>query len=234
MPHSAFRTSRTTRIGAAAWIVAVVQFLVVQLVVEAGWRTPYSWAENNISDLGNVSCRMWDDSRPRYVCSPLHDVMNAGFAVHGVLLFVGMLLAGACWGRGGISATSRILLAIGAGGWVLVGLVPADVDENLHVGGALLIMGLGNLGLLLTGFSSRSSLFGGLRSVTLSIAVVAVLAAGMFFGQHDPGIGMGGLERIAACALDAWTLVMALAILRARRPDTAREMTSGMCEKALS
>ncbi|MDT0457305.1 DUF998 domain-containing protein [Streptomyces sp. DSM 41527] len=204
-----------TRIGAAAWIVAAVQFLVVQLVVEAGWRIPYSWAANNISDLGNISCRIWDDSRPRYVCSPLHDAMNASFAVHGVLLLVGMLLAGACWGRGGISVSSRILLASSAGGWVLVGLVPADVDENLHVGGALLIMGLGNLGLLLTGFSSRGSLFGGLRSVTLSIAVVAGLAAWMFFGQHDPGIGLGALERIAACALDVWSLVMALVILRA-------------------
>ncbi|WP_177164873.1 DUF998 domain-containing protein [Streptomyces sp. 2112.3] len=222
----------TTRIGAAAWIVAVVQFLVVQLVVEAGWRTPYSWAENNISDLGNISCRIWDDSRPRYVCSPLHDVMNAGFAVHGVLLFVGILLAGSCWGRGGISVSSRILLVISAGGWVLVGVVPADVDENLHVVGALLIMGLGNLGLLLTGFSPRGSLFGGLRSVTLSIAVVTVFAAWMFFGQHDPGIGMGSLERIAACALDAWTLVMALAILRARRPDTAGKMTTLRSDRA--
>ncbi|MER0483637.1 DUF998 domain-containing protein [Streptomyces sp. Edi2] len=215
-----------TRIGAAAWIVAVVQFVVVQLAVESGWRTPYSWAENNISDLGNVSCRMWDDSRPRYVCSPLHEAMNAGFAVHGGLLLAGMLLTGPCWGRGGISASSRILLAVGAVGWIVVGLVPADVDENLHVGGALLIMGLGNLGLLLAGFSSRDSLFGRRRSVTLSLAVAAVLAAWMFFGQHDPGIGLGSLERIAACALDAWSVVMALAILRARRPDNSGGITT--------
>ncbi|MFG2530999.1 DUF998 domain-containing protein [Streptomyces sp. NPDC048516] len=216
----------TTRIGAAAWIVGVAQFVVVQLAVESGWRTPYSWAANNISDLGNVSCRIWDDSRPRYVCSPLHDAMNASFAVHGVLLLAGMLLAGACWGRGGISASSRILLALGAVGWVLVGLVPADVDENLHVVGGLLVMALGNLGLLLAGFSSRGALFGRLRSVTLSIAVVALLAAWMFFGQYDPGIGLGGMERFAAWALDAWSLVMALAILRARRPDNAGEVAS--------
>ncbi|MEU9499707.1 DUF998 domain-containing protein [Streptomyces sp. NPDC048196] len=203
-----------------------MQFFVVQLVVETGWHTPYSWAENNISDLGNVGCRLWDDSRPRYVCSPLHGVMNASFTVHGVLLLTGVLLAGACWGRGAISASSRILLAIAAGGWVLVGLVPADVEENLHVGGALLIMGLGNLGLLLTGFTSRDALFGGLRSVTLPIAVAAALAAWMFFGQYDPGIGLGSLERIAACALDAWSLLMALAILRARRSDTAGDVAS--------
>ncbi|BDM74683.1 hypothetical protein HEK616_81700 (plasmid) [Streptomyces nigrescens] len=230
--HSEYRTSATARIGAAAWVVATVQFFVVQLVVEAGWRTPFSWAKNNISDLGNVGCRIWDDSRPRYVCSPLHGAMNASFAVHGVLLLAGILLAGACWGRGGISVGSRILLAVSAGGWVLVGLVPADVDENLHVGGALLIMGLGNLGLLLTGFSSRDSLFGRLRSITLSMAVAAVLATWMFFGQHDPGIGMGGLERIAACALDAWSLVMALAILRSRRSDNEGEVASLRSDRA--
>ncbi len=224
--YSEYRTSVTARIGAAALIVGTVQFFVVQLVVEAGWHTPYSWSENNISDLGNVGCRLWDDSRPRYVCSPLHGVMNASFAVHGALLLTGVLLAGACWGRGAISASSRILLAIAAGGWVLVGLVPADVEENLHVGGALLIMGLGNLGLLLTGFTSRDALFGGLRSVTLSIAAAAALAAWMFFGQYDPGIGLGSLERIAACALDAWSLLMALAILRARRSDTAGDVAS--------
>ncbi|MFI6791761.1 DUF998 domain-containing protein [Nonomuraea sp. NPDC050383] len=209
------------RIGAAIWIVAAVQFFVAQLVAEYGWRTPYSWAANNISDLGNVHCQIWDASRPRYVCSPLHAVMNAGFVVHGVLLLAGTLLAGACWGRGRIAASARVLLVINAGGWVLVGLVPADVDENLHVLGALLIMGLGNLGLICTGFSPLGSLFGRLRPITLSIAAAAVLGAWLFFSQHDPGIGMGTLERVAAFAMDAWVVVMALAILRAHRSDNA-------------
>ncbi|MFF4607245.1 DUF998 domain-containing protein [Streptomyces sp. NPDC001339] len=204
------------RIGAAAWLLAAVQILVVQLVVESGWHTPYSWAQYNISDLGNVLCQIWDSTRPRYVCSPLHDAMNISFVVHGALLLAGTLLTGACWGRSRISAGARILLAVSAGGWVLVGLVPADIDENLHVLGAMLIMGLGNLGLLCAGFAPADSLFGRLRPLTLAMAALAVLAAWMFFGQHDPGMGMGGLERIAAFALDAWILVMALAILRAR------------------
>ncbi|GAU65705.1 hypothetical protein SSP35_02_00720 [Streptomyces sp. NBRC 110611] len=204
--------SRAARIGAAGWLVAAVQILVVQLVVAAGWDTVYSWAEYNISDLGNVHCQDWDDTRLRYVCSPLHGAMNASFVVHGVLLLAGTLLTGACWGRGRIAVGARVLLTISAGGWVLVGLVPADVDENLHVLGAMLIMGLGNLGLLCAGFAPVDSLFGKLRLITLAMAATAVLAAWMFFGQHDPGIGMGGLERVAAFTLDAWVLVMALAI----------------------
>ncbi|MBZ6472889.1 DUF998 domain-containing protein [Streptomyces griseocarneus] len=219
-PYSGNRVAPAAKAGAVAWIVAATQFLVVQLVVESGWRTPYSWAANNISDLGNVLCGTWDDSRPRYVCSPLHDAMNASFVVHGVLLLAGTLLAGACWGRGGAATTARTLMAVNAGGWVLVGLVPADVDENLHVLGALLIMGLGNAGLLCTGFAPRESLFGRLRAVSLVLAAAAVAAAGMFFAQVDPGTGLGGMERVAAFAMDVWALVMACAVLRAaHRPD---------------
>lgn len=219
--YSENRTSVAARIGAGAWVVATVQLLVVQLVVESAWRTPYSWATYNISDLGNVHCQTWDSSRPRYVCSPLHDAMNASFVAHGVLLLVGMLLAGACWGRSWLSTSARILFLINTGGWFLVGLVPADIDENLHVLGAFLIMGVGNIGLICAGFTPRGSLFGRLRPVTLGIAAAAVVSAWMFFGQRDPGIGLGALERIAAFALDVWTFFMALAIFRAHRSDNA-------------
>ncbi|MEU9113618.1 DUF998 domain-containing protein [Streptomyces sp. NPDC048483] len=211
--HTQVRTG--ARIGAVLWIIAAVQFMAVQLAVGAAWRTPYSWVRNNISDLGNVHCRTWDVSRPRYVCSPLHDLMNTSFVVHGALLLAGALMTGAaCWGRGGMSLTSRILFLIQAAAWGLVGFVPADVDENLHVLGALIIMGFGNLGLLCAGFLRRGSLLGGLRPFTLAVAVVASAAAGMFFGQYDPGIGMGTLERLAAFGTDAWVLVAALAVLR--------------------
>ncbi|MFD7238766.1 DUF998 domain-containing protein [Streptomyces syringium] len=219
--HSETRVSVAAKIGAAAWIVAAAQFLVVHLVVQSAWRTPYSWAGNNISDLGNVQCRIWDDSRPRYVCSPLHAAMNTSFVVHGLLLLVGTLLTGTGWGRGWLSTTARILFALNAGAWVLVGLVPADVNENLHVLGALIIMGLGNIGLVCAGFASGASPFGKLRGITFAVAAPAVVAAGMFFGQYDPGTGLGALERIAAFALDAWTLVMAVAIFRLSRKAEA-------------
>ncbi|WKX71336.1 DUF998 domain-containing protein [Streptomyces sp. XD-27] len=205
------------RIGAAAWIVATAQFVVVQLVVESVWRTPYSWASYNISDLGNVHCQTWDVSRPRYVCSPLHDAMNTSFVVQGVLLLAGVLLTGACWGRGWGSRSARALLIATSAGWVLVGLVPADVNEDLHVLGALLIMGLGNIGLVCAGFAPRASLFGTLRPTTRFMAATAMVATLLFFGQVDPGIGLGGMERIAAFAPGAWTLVMALAVLRSAK-----------------
>ncbi|WP_433205349.1 DUF998 domain-containing protein [Nocardia sp. CA-107356] len=210
------RGTTTAKVGAAAWVVGAVQFLVAQLIVGADWETPYSWKNNNISDLGNVHCQIADESRPRYVCSPLHSVMNASFIALGVLLLVGLLLTGVCWGRGAISRSARILLGMCAGGWLMVGFVPADVDENLHLLGALFIMGLGNIGLVCAGFLPRTTPFGRMRPVTAVIATIALFAAFLFFAQHGPVIGMGGMERVAAFAVPAWTVVVAIAILRTR------------------
>ncbi|QKV90870.1 DUF998 domain-containing protein [Streptomyces sp. NA02950] len=222
VPSPGPRGQLAARAGAAAWILNAAQFLVVQLIVGSRWRTPYSWKRNNISDLGNVHCRMWDESRPRYVCSPLHTLMNTSFVAQGVLLFTGVLLTGFAWGRGAMAWTARILCVISAGGWVLVGMVPADVNEDLHVLGALLIMGLGNIGLLCAGCVREDSVLGRLRAMTLGIAVTAMLGAWMFFAQHGPGIGLGGMERVAAFAPQVWTLVMALAVLHAAEATTHR------------
>ncbi|MER6949454.1 DUF998 domain-containing protein [Nonomuraea sp. NPDC000554] len=220
----------TAMIGAAVWLAGNAQFLLAQVIVGSAWPSGYSWAANNISDLGNVHCQMWDDSRPRYVCSPLHALMNTSFVVQGLLLLAGLLLTGgACWGKGWLQGIARTLLAIDAGGYVLVGLVPADLDENLHLLGALLIMGAGNIGLLLAAFVPRPGLFRDLRTATLAIGLVAVAGAALFFTQHDPGIGLGGTERVAVFTLEAWTLVMAVAVLRARRrprPGTGAPLTS--------
>ncbi|WP_184503554.1 DUF998 domain-containing protein [Streptomyces botrytidirepellens] len=227
------RRQKAAVIGAAAWIVNAVQFLAVQLIVASHWRTPYGWRGNNISDLGNVHCGMWDDSRPRYVCSPLHGLMNASFAAQGVLLLAGTLLTAVHWGRGRVSWSARILFAVSSGAWILVGLAPADVHEDLHVLGALLIMGVGNIGLLLAGCTPRGSLFGRLRAAAFGIGALAVAAAGMFFTRHDPGLGLGSLERVAAFGPQLWTLVVALAVLRAhasrrrRRPNRVGQEMAG-------
>ncbi|WP_431774072.1 DUF998 domain-containing protein [Streptomyces cucumeris] len=214
------------RIGAAAWVLNAAQFLVVQLIAGSLWHTPYSWRNNNISDLGNVRCQMWDESRPRYVCSPLHTLMNTSFAVQGVLLLIGMVLTGFIWGRGAMAWTTRILFAIGAAGWVLVGMVPADVNEDLHVLGALLIMGLGNIGLLCAGCVRKDAPLARVRVVSLTLAATAFLATWMFFARHDPGTGLGGMERIAAGMTQLWTLAVALVALRATGTASSRQVRS--------
>ncbi|WP_405163158.1 DUF998 domain-containing protein [Nocardia sp. NBC_01499] len=210
----------TGRIGAVAWLVGAAQFLIAQLVVGAAWTTHYSWATNNISDLGNVDCRIWDESRPRYVCSPLHAVVNASFLIEGVLLLVGVLMTGAFLGRTAMTRAARVLFAASAVGWVIVGLVPADIDENRHVLGALLILGLGNIGLVCAGFGPATAAFGRARVVSRAFAIAAVLSAVLFFTGHGPVVGIGGMERIAAFAVPAWTVVAAIIALTSGRAQS--------------
>lgn len=212
------------RIGCTAWIVGVAQFFVVHGVVEAAWSKPYSWAQNNISDLGNAHCAVRQEPMPRYICSPEHQLMNVSFIALGILLVAGVALTGSLWRRGGIPVVARVLLA-GAGlGFVLVGLAPADVHENQHVLGALLIMGTGNIGLLLAAFGLANDAPGRLRRATGLLGIAAITAAGLFLSRHYLGLGMGGMERVAVFPLLIWALAVGVRGLTSEEPGHVRRI----------
>ncbi|MDT0611158.1 DUF998 domain-containing protein [Streptomyces lancefieldiae] len=197
------------RIGYCAWISGVVQFFVVHAIVESAWARPYSWSRNNISDLGNARCALQSEPTPRYVCSPDHDLMNVSFGVLGTLLVVGaVLVGGAPWRKGTVATAARSLLAGAGVGFVWAGLAPADVNEDQHVLGALLIMGAGNVGLLLAGFGLTDRVPGPLRRLTSLLGIVAITALGLFLSRHYLGLGMGGMERVAAFPLLVWTVLV--------------------------
>ncbi|WP_406503393.1 DUF998 domain-containing protein [Streptomyces sp. NBC_00212] len=194
------------RIGYSAWIAGVVQFFVIHGITESAWMRPYSWARNNISDLGNVHCAVQREPEPRYICSPEHDLMNVSFIALGTLLVVGVALTGPMWRRGASATVARLLLA-GAGlGFVLAGLAPADVHENQHVLGALLIMGTGNIGLVLAGAGLSNAVPALLRWAAGLLGITAITAFGLFSSHHYLGLGMGGMERVAVFPLLMWTL----------------------------
>ncbi|MFE0652533.1 DUF998 domain-containing protein [Streptomyces sp. NPDC059534] len=197
------------RIGYWAWIVGVVQFFVAHVIAELAWARPYSWARNNISDLGNVHCALQPEPEPRYICSPEHGLMNVSFVVLGVLLVVGAVLtSGVLWRSGRAATTTQWLLA-GAGlGFALAGLAPADVNENQHVLGALLIMAAGNIGLVMAGFALAERIPTPLRWGTGLLGLTAITALGLFLSRHYLGLGMGGMERIAAFPLLLWALAV--------------------------
>ncbi|MFI5844007.1 DUF998 domain-containing protein [Catenuloplanes sp. NPDC051500] len=133
-------TSAMTRAGALCWVVAAPLFLTANVVVGRAWNDPaFSWATNNVSDLGNVTCGIWDTTRPRYVCSPWHTAMNVAFILTAILLIAGLLLT---W-RGGGAARARRASAEGcASGGCEAGRAglgaPADLgvraDLGVHAG----------------------------------------------------------------------------------------------------
>lgn len=194
-----------SKTAAWSWILVAPVFLAANLIAGLPWHPPYSWATGNISDLGNVTCGLWDTTRPRYVCSPWHGVMNAGFLLTAALLAVGSvaLLRG---------RLARVLLLLGALGYAFAGLYPADVNENAHFLAALLIVVVGNVGLILAAFVLPDPR-PWMRDWTLLMGGIAMTATALFFAQAGLGIGVGGMEHVAAFPLHVWATVVGLQTL---------------------
>jgi hypothetical membrane protein len=189
--------SWAARVGALSWI-ACIQFFVAEQVVRLAWTFPYSFTTNYVSDLGASVCSA-------SICSPWHRVMNASFALQGVLIAGGAILTWRQWpavGRIGLG-----LLQVCGVGVIVVGLVPEDTDAGLHRFGAALHFLGGGLAMIAIGSTLRRSF--GWISVGVGIAVVAA-AAELGKGGGTPGqdIGMGALERIAAYGIAGWMVVL--------------------------
>lgn len=219
-----------TPIGAVLLLSAPILFVGAQFLVGSTWSIPYSWSHNNISDLGNVTCGPVGEPE-RHVCSPHHGWMNLAFLVTGLLLAAGI---GAGWrrlGAEGIAVTTKVSVLLCSVGYALAGVYPADVDENLHVLGALLILGPGNIALLATGITSRASPVLFLRISAFVLGATGALGTWMHLSRDYGGLGMGGTERIAAFALLIWLGLVGVRLLASEpaglRPPSSRQQRHG-------
>ena len=206
--------SPLSRLGAWALVLGVAQFFVLHLVVQLAWPEPYSWAHNNISDLGAVGCGPWEGGGGRYVCSPLHAWMNASFVLQGASLLAGLALA-APLRRGALGRTSRAFLFLAALGFVLAGLAPADANEDLHVLAAFAVLFCSNIGLLHAEGSGRAGGTRAVRAHSLTLGTVGLVATALFMGEVYLVFGMGGMERLAVLPLQAWVALVGVRSLRA-------------------
>lgn len=203
--------NRFVRLGAAAWLIATVQFFVVMVVVQLGWNTPYSWGSNNISDLGNVHC---GDFEGRFICSPRHDLMNISFVLGGILFVAGILLTNTAWPKTASSYLIRLLLIATAGGWAIAGLYPADVNEDAHVVlGAFVIFVFGNLALLLCA-RLRTGEISATHRYAVVLGALGLAAMVLHFGHHGLGLGVGGMERVTAFGVPIWLALTGTHLLR--------------------
>lgn len=214
------RMSRLATAGALCWALALPLFIAAGVVAGAAWRDPpYSWAADNISDLGNVTCGVWDGRR---VCSPWHAAMNASILATGVLLAAGILLTWRAAGRGAVLRTGQALLLLAAGGYVLAGWYPADVDGHVHVLGALLVLGAGNAGLAVAGLARHGTALGTVRAFTLSVAGAGLAGAVLFAARRPVGLGLGGMERVAVFPFPLWAWCVGVDLIRCRAVAVAR------------
>jgi hypothetical membrane protein len=176
-----------------------IQFFVLQVVVQWGWTTPFSLAHNFISDLGNTACAPYPAGSTQYVCSPWHGWMNASFVALGISKIGGAPLVRRCFGAGWLPAAGLGLLAVAGCGDILVGLYPENVDIGRHkLGAALTFLG-GNLAIVLLGGALLARRAPRALPVASAAGGILGLAATVLLVQDQfLGLGVGGMERVAA------------------------------------
>jgi hypothetical membrane protein len=199
-------TDRYPLIGPVVW-VSSVQYFVIQMIAGQTYKTAYSLRFNTISDLGNTMCGTYSG---RYVCSPLHNLMNASFIVLGVTMTSGALLIYQEFRRDAMTLIGFSFMALAGFGTLIVGLFPENTVTFLHTSGASLPFVLGNTALIILGVSLAIPKL--LRCYTLLSGLVALTALVFFYTQHYLGIGIGGMERFVAYPQTLWLIVFGLYI----------------------
>lgn len=213
--HIAFVHEQRLRIAGVVWMCAV-QFFVAQAVAQSRWTTPFSLATNYISDLGNTTCGVYTGTGA-FVCSPWHAVMNVSFVLQGVIIALGTVLARPAFAHGCTSNWVSVLLGITALCMVGVGLFPEDVNYRMHVISAGTQFITGNTAMLVFGIAARHGRHWRLfSSFSICFGVLGLAATGLFAQGYGLGLGVGGMERVAAYTLPLW-LIAAGALMAKQR-----------------
>lgn len=203
-------------IGAACWIAALHN-VVVEFLVAAAWPTPYSFARNMISDLGNTACGPFPQigGSTLHVCSPLHGLMNGSFVVYGLLVVAGAVLTRRAWPATRPATAGLGLLALGGAGVIAVGLVPENVNLVLHSIPALVGFVAQNAAMVVLGVATARSVRW-LSRFSVACGVAGLAATVLLLTGVHLGLGPGGMERVAANPLTLWLLVAGLWLLLRR------------------
>ena len=214
------------RAGAIAWIVAV-QFFVTQVVVASAWSRPFSLRLDYISDLGNTACGPYPAGSTHLVCSPWHAAMNLSFIVLGITMIVGARLTRSVFPAGWVRSVAVSLFAMAGVGVIVVGIHPENTDNARQVVGAGVNFVAGNIAMIVYGLALAQQPHRHRRLMQFSIfaGTLGMLATLLFVTGQFMGIGLGGMERVAAYPMTVWQIVAGLALLRSAATPGATPAT---------
>lgn len=197
--------SSSCRTGARCFAAGGLLYLLAERISALAWHHPiYRYSHHYISDLGIPDCG------PQ-ICSPLHSVMNAGFAAEGGLFML------ACWllyplfsGRTGwailltgvLHGVGGVMIAFYHSGGASGGLTPHQVGAVMAIAG-------GNLCLIAVGWAVRGSFIAYSRFSLLlgSFGLLCMLAI-----PWVP-LPIGIIERAAVYPITLWQIVSGFALL---------------------
>ena len=204
--------SSQIRLGAMFWLLTV-EFFIAQAVAQAAFPG-YSLVDMDISLLGVSACSGVDPNAINPVCSPLSLVFNAGMAINGALVVLGVWFTRKLWPPGGLTTAALWILAVGGGdGSILVGLFPLDMSLPMHMIGAILALFVAGFGMLaMSAVLWRQ--FRGFAIYTLATGAITLVAFVLYALEIYLGLGRGIMERIAAWPHTIWYVVTGALILR--------------------
>ena len=159
------------------WISAGLGYVALEAIAAAGFRPPYSYTHNFISDLGVTSRGM---SQGRMINSPLAYLMNTAFCLQGTLFLVGAILIVLALE----TRTAALFLSLAAtntiGNFLIAAvhsgpIAQADGTGWVHDTGAVLAIVGGNAAIL-AGSSIVNNVSGPwYRGVSVGLAVLGLL-----------------------------------------------------------
>lgn len=161
-----------------------------------------------ISELGATICGQVDG---RYMCSPMHGLMNVSFVVLGLAMLLGSVFTYVQLRR---SRTGFTLMAFAGLGAMLVGFVPMNTIYSLHIVGADIAFLFGNIALIM--FGKTLNIPRWLRRYSVISGVVG-LSGLVLFLTHTHVLGLGGTERVVAYPMVIWFIVFGLFRFTKRR-----------------
>lgn len=209
-----FKVDNPNLVGALLWISSL-QYFIIQLIVISAWTVPHSWANNFISDLGNTECGNYAGLA---VCSPLHPLMNLSFVIFGITMAVGSVYLQRAFASTTFSRSAFILMMLSGIGTVMVGLFPENTISSLHVVGAFLGLGIGNLSILLLGLS-LNRIHPAVRTYTIVSAMISLGAFALFSFDVFLGLGRGGMERLISYPFTIWMVTFGFYTLLSHSRD---------------
>lgn len=214
MPHAA---SAPVRSGAIAWILAA-QFFVTQVVVATAWPRPFSLKDDYISDLGNTFCGPYPSGSGHLVCSPWNMAMNVSFIFLGLTMIVGAVRTRGAFPRGWVRELAVCLFTLAGIGVMVVGFYPENTNNARHVLGAGFNFVAGNIAMIVFGLAlAQRPVHRGLMQFSVAAGVLGLTATVLFTFGNYLGIGLGGMERVAAYPMTVWQIVAGAVLLRAWR-----------------
>lgn len=209
-------------VKAGILLIGTVQYFIAEWITAKAWVVvPYSWQNNDISDLGVPECYFaGENGLDRTICSPLHNVMNISFLLQALLVLVSTILI---WNY--ISAKKRtwisILILMFVAGLSLVALFPGSMSEALggdntrallHTIGAVSAIIGGNLVSITVG-SDVLWKYKSYGFISMLLGVIGLTAGILLVTGFHFGLGSGGIERVAVNAIMIWFIISGMMLL---------------------